>query len=454
MAAPSVTYIFANSTTADATQVNQNFTDVINGVSDGTKDLNAASLTIVGSTTLNGSVSLGDGTPDNISFLGSLASTIPIKTNALYDFGSATLGLASIYLGSAGGFTTRVVGGATTSWTWTLPPVAPAGNGYQLVGQTSGVSSWAPIVRGPEARQNYAISTSVATNAMTVNLLAGDSTNATATNAVSILFRNTTAATGDSQLVTVTSALSVVISSGATLGLKSAANQYIYVWAMNNAGTIELCVSGSKEFDQGSLQSSTAMSGSATASNVLYGTSGRSSKPIRLLGRILSNQATSGTYLSNATEISLFPQPEKSERSEVWLYLANGYGSTNNVIRRFTTTGLNVGTAVTYADSATNGATFTINEDGIYGIYYSDCFSASLFFGISNNSNQLTTGITTITATNIVAMTELTAGNAGTSVTAILSLKVGDVIRPHTDGNQASGTSTFSQIFRITKIAS
>lgn len=39
MAAISVTYTFSNSTVADADQVNQNFTDVINGTSDGTKDL-------------------------------------------------------------------------------------------------------------------------------------------------------------------------------------------------------------------------------------------------------------------------------------------------------------------------------------------------------------------------------------------------------------------------------
>jgi hypothetical protein len=45
MSAPSVTYTFTNSTTSDATQVNQNFTDLVNALSDGTKDLTVSSVT-------------------------------------------------------------------------------------------------------------------------------------------------------------------------------------------------------------------------------------------------------------------------------------------------------------------------------------------------------------------------------------------------------------------------
>jgi hypothetical protein len=48
MAAPSVTYTFANSTTADATQVNQNYTDLVNALSDGTKDISVAQVTAAG----------------------------------------------------------------------------------------------------------------------------------------------------------------------------------------------------------------------------------------------------------------------------------------------------------------------------------------------------------------------------------------------------------------------
>jgi len=54
MAAPSVTYTFSNQTSAEAGDVNQNFTDIINGISDGTKDLSVNSITTAGSQTYNG----------------------------------------------------------------------------------------------------------------------------------------------------------------------------------------------------------------------------------------------------------------------------------------------------------------------------------------------------------------------------------------------------------------
>lgn len=141
MAIPSVTYTFANSTTADATQVNQNFTDLINSLTDGSKSLSIAALTAAGAATLQGAVTLGDGSPDDITVNGSLASSVPIKTNNSFDIGSATLGLAGLYLGSAGGFTTRVIGGATASWTMTLP-TGPGTNKYLLSTNGSGVTSW------------------------------------------------------------------------------------------------------------------------------------------------------------------------------------------------------------------------------------------------------------------------------------------------------------------------
>jgi hypothetical protein len=60
MAAPSVTYTFSNSTTADATEVNTNFTDIINGITDGTKDLTINLLTVNGAASFNGNVTLGN----------------------------------------------------------------------------------------------------------------------------------------------------------------------------------------------------------------------------------------------------------------------------------------------------------------------------------------------------------------------------------------------------------
>jgi hypothetical protein len=58
MANPSVTYTFANATTADATQVNTNFSDLINALTDGLKDFDLGTCTVEGLTTLSGAVAI------------------------------------------------------------------------------------------------------------------------------------------------------------------------------------------------------------------------------------------------------------------------------------------------------------------------------------------------------------------------------------------------------------
>ncbi len=130
MAFPSYTYIFVNGTTSDATQVNQNFTDILNGITDGSKDLSIAALTCAGTATLNGNVNLGNSAADDLSITGSLASSLPIKTNASFDIGSATLGLRKLYLGGGGvGLTCDIVAAShATTREYTIPDCSAAAN--------------------------------------------------------------------------------------------------------------------------------------------------------------------------------------------------------------------------------------------------------------------------------------------------------------------------------------
>lgn len=132
---------------------------------------------------------------------------------------------------------------------------------------------------------------------------------------------------------------------------------------------------------------------------------------------------------------------------------ASGHGSTDNKIRRFTATFVNVGTAITYATNSVNGSTFTINEDGIYTIYYSDLDSGTgQWFGITLNSNQLTTSIQSITDTSVVmAAAQILASSRQNTIHTTLRLSSGDVIRPHTSGTM-SGTNAITSSFAITKV--
>lgn len=67
MAFITVTNTFTNGTTADATQVNTNFTDLIAGLSDGTKDINISAFTAGGVSTLNGNTTIGATSANTLS---------------------------------------------------------------------------------------------------------------------------------------------------------------------------------------------------------------------------------------------------------------------------------------------------------------------------------------------------------------------------------------------------
>lgn len=129
---------------------------------------------------------------------------------------------------------------------------------------------------------------------------------------------------------------------------------------------------------------------------------------------------------------------QQTTRSMVRLHSLNGYGSTNNKIRRFTTVVTNQGSDITYADSATLGATFTINAAGVYTISYSDNFSSAAEMGISLNSAQLTTSVSSITDADRLSIMS-TAGTAYVGQVAWAGyLPAGSVIRAHTTGLGAS----------------
>ena len=136
---------------------------------------------------------------------------------------------------------------------------------------------------------------------------------------------------------------------------------------------------------------------------------------------------------------------------EIALHTGNGHGTTNTVIRRFTTAMNNTGTAITYADSATLGATLTINETGLYSIYYSDVTgSATRQFGVSVNSSQLTIAIDLIAVANRLAFTTNPAVDVITSLSRVVRLTAGDVIRPHTAGSHTYASNAV--FFAIRKV--
>ena len=139
-------------------------------------------------------------------------------------------------------------------------------------------------------------------------------------------------------------------------------------------------------------------------------------------------------------------------QSMIWVNTANGYGSTNTAINRYSTVVVSQGTDITYTDSATLGASFTINTSGVYSIKIdSQPVNAGSVFGISLNSNQLTTNLSTIAIANRLATSQSYAASAISCAGATVYLASGSIIRSHGDGT-AIGTSGISALI-ITRVA-
>jgi hypothetical protein len=140
--------------------------------------------------------------------------------------------------------------------------------------------------------------------------------------------------------------------------------------------------------------------------------------------------------------------------SEVWLQQGNGSGSSSTKIRRYTTTITNTGSDITYADSATLGATFTINTTGLYHISRGDGNTgAAVHLGFSVNSAQLTTAVQSCTASTILAACATASAGSLAYIADTVYLTAGDVVRAH-DGTSTCNFTTPAQLisFRITRI--
>ncbi len=174
--------------------------------------------------------------------------------------------------------------------------------------------------------RNLSLVASVAANALTIALKTKAGTDATATDKISIPFRSATAANGDFATVDVTSASSLVISNGSTLGsVANIANRF-WVVGFNDAGTFRLglvnCLTTVAGAGSGRdvtaiyplrddvLASSTAEggAGAADSAQVIYTGTAVSAKAMRVLGYLEYNVGlgTAGVYATVPTKLQLF----------------------------------------------------------------------------------------------------------------------------------------------------
>jgi hypothetical protein len=162
---------------------------------------------------------------------------------------------------------------------------------------------------------NLSFTATVASKILTVALKGEDGNNPSVTNKVSIKFRSATLTDSKPVTVDVTSATSISLSSGSTLGFTAALAGRIYVWAINNSGTVELALSRTADiFPECNLVSTTAEggAGAADSASVMYSTAAMSNVAFRCIGYIeITTGGTAGEWDNAPTKNQIMGQGVK-----------------------------------------------------------------------------------------------------------------------------------------------
>jgi len=162
------------------------------------------------------------------------------------------------------------------------------------------------VANEPTLLENLGIKTSISASALTISVAQKNgSTDPSVLSPINISFRDPTIANGGYNIRSITGVLNTVISSGSTAGHTNNAKEFLYIYLLDNSGTVEIAWSSSF-FDDGSIVTTTAEGGAggADSATTLFSTTARSNVPIRLIKKIETTQVVAGTWDALPTEIS------------------------------------------------------------------------------------------------------------------------------------------------------
>lgn len=182
--------------------------------------------------------------------------------------------------------------------------VLPSGNGGST-GVNTGDYTYARYA------QNLGIFATTGSNNLSILLKQSDGvTNpGIGTACVALAFRSTATGTGGYALASQGAALNILIPQNATLGAVSSVTQYTWIYAINDAGVLDLGVSNTV-FSDGTLNSTGFITTTATNLTTLYSAASHSGVvPTRLIGRLLHTEGVAGTFNTTPAELALLPIP-------------------------------------------------------------------------------------------------------------------------------------------------
>lgn len=204
---------------------------------------------------------------------------------------------------------------------------AQIANGTITATQLAGITaqSMAVSALGVNAPINAGLTAGVSGGALTITLTDNAAGTPSLTSPVDIVFRDATSslpAVGLPVLRQVTSALSLVIPSGATMGVTVNGTPFCgWIIAIDNSGTVELgvavCTTAAMQSgvinNEGALIGATAISGSSTLAGTVYATTGVSTKAFRVIGyfEYAAGLASAGVYSIPPTTLKLYGPGDK-----------------------------------------------------------------------------------------------------------------------------------------------
>ena len=254
-------------------------------------------------------------------------------------------------------------------------------------------------------KQIQTITATIASNALTLGL-----------SPCSLDFRSSTATSGATTTRNFTTAISMTVSNGSTLGTTSAILSKLAVLAIDNAGTVELAVVNANVYgflDYRLLISTTAEGGlgAADSGTVIYSTTARTNVPFRIVGYVESTQATAGAWATSPSNVA---------------GMGGDIQSNINTLTSGTAVASTSGTSIDFTSIPNWVKRITVMLQGV---------STS---GTSNVQIQLGTGSTTYTTTGYLGVGITAAGTlAATNYTTGFGLG---------SGNQAAATVMHSQV--------
>lgn len=172
---------------------------------------------------------------------------------------------------------------------------------------------------------------------------------------------------------TIASPISVVVSSGSTLGVTSAERAWLVVYAIQNGATVELAIGnlkGAANFDEANLISTTTEggAGAADSATTIYSTTARSNVQYRIVGYLRGTFTTAGTWVTPGD----FRVQSAGGMSLPGLFLAMGFAQTPAFLigsRVLGTTYFNVSnrtrTVWVSCTGTPNGGNFTSTINGV-----------------------------------------------------------------------------------------